>query len=211
MISVLNSTLAEVRAAFDDYDPTRAARAIQAFVGEQLSNWYVRLSRRRFWKGEMNADKQAAYDTLYTCLMTISQMMAPIAPFLSDWLYRNLTAHLLEADKQLSVHLTDLAKVDADAIDTALEERMEMAQRVCSLGRSIRRQHHLKVRQPLARVMIPVLDKSVEEQINAVEGIILSELNIKRIHFVSDDDDENVIVKKIKPNFRTLGPKLGPT
>ena len=205
ILSKLQSLLAEVRGHFDSYDPTKAARAIQDFVTDQLSNWYVRLSRRRFWKGELTTDKQAAYETLHECLSTVAQLMAPIAPFFADWLYGNLTKGEGVAE---SVHLTYLAEPDTSLIDQALEERMELAQRISSLTHSLRKKSVLKVRQPLQRILVPVLNDSTKEQVGRVEDLICAEVNVKHVEFL--DDTSGVLVKSVKPNFKVLGKKYGP-
>jgi isoleucyl-tRNA synthetase len=205
ILSKLQSLLAEVRGHFDSYDPTKAARAIQDFVTDQLSNWYVRLSRRRFWKGELTTDKQAAYETLHECLSTVAQLMAPIAPFFADWLYGNLTKGQNAAE---SVHLTYLAEADTSLIDKALEERMELAQRISSLTHSLRKKSVLKVRQPLQRILVPVLNDSTKEQVGKVEDLICAEVNVKHVEFL--DDTSGVLVKSVKPNFKRLGQVYGP-
>jgi isoleucyl-tRNA synthetase len=205
ILSKLQSLLAEVRGHFDSYDPTKAARAVQDFVTDQLSNWYVRLSRRRFWKGELTTDKQAAYETLHECLSTVAQLMAPIAPFFADWLYGNLTKG---QDAAESVHLTYLAEADLSLIDKALEERMELAQRISSLTHSLRKKSVLKVRQPLQRILVPVLNDSTKEQVGKVEDLICAEVNVKHIEFL--DDTSGVLVKSVKPNFKRLGQVYGP-
>ncbi|MGI4873713.1 MAG: isoleucine--tRNA ligase [Janthinobacterium lividum] len=204
ILSKLQSLLAEVRGHYDSYDPTKAARAIQEFVTDQLSNWYVRLSRRRFWKGELTTDKQAAYETLHECLGTVVQLMAPIAPFFADWLYGNLKGE----GATESVHLTYLGEADTALIDQALEERMELAQRISSLTHSLRKKSVLKVRQPLQRILVPVLDKTTKEQVGKVEDLICAEVNVKHIEFL--DDTSGVLVKSVKPNFKVLGKKYGP-
>ncbi|MGI4821075.1 MAG: isoleucine--tRNA ligase [Janthinobacterium lividum] len=205
ILSKLQSLLAEVRGHFDSYDPTKAARAVQEFVTDQLSNWYVRLSRRRFWKGELTTDKQAAYETLHECLSTVAQLMAPIAPFFADWLYGNLTKGQEAAE---SVHLTYLAEANVMLIDKALEERMELAQRISSLTHSLRKKSVLKVRQPLQRILVPVLNESTKEQVGKVEDLICAEVNVKHIEFL--DDTSGVLVKSVKPNFKRLGQVYGP-
>ncbi len=201
ILSKLQSLILEVEAQFDGYNPTKAGRAIQDFVNDQLSNWYVRLSRRRFWQGEMTTDKRAAYETLHECLTTVTQLMSPIAPFYADWLYRNLT------EGQTSVHLTDFPVVDKALIDAELEQSMESAQNVSSLVHSLRKGHKLKVRQPLSRVLIPVLSADTRRQIEHVTPIIMSEVNVKAVEFV--DDASGILKKKVKPNFKALGPKFG--
>jgi isoleucyl-tRNA synthetase len=205
ILSKLQSLLAEVRGHFDSYDPTKAARAVQDFVTDQLSNWYVRLSRRRFWKGELTTDKQAAYETLHECLSTVAQLMAPIAPFFADWLYQNLTKG---QDAAESVHLTYLDEADTALIDKALEERMELAQRISSLTHSLRKKSVLKVRQPLQRILVPVLNGSTKEQVGKVEDLICAEVNVKHVEFL--DDTSGVLVKSVKPNFKRLGQVYGP-
>jgi isoleucyl-tRNA synthetase len=205
ILSKLQSLLAEVRGHFDSYDPTKAARAIQDFVTDQLSNWYVRLSRRRFWKGELTTDKQAAYETLHECLSTVAQLMAPVAPFFADWLYGNLAKGQEAAE---SVHLTYLAEAATSLIDKALEERMELAQRISSLTHSLRKKSVLKVRQPLQRILVPVLNGSTKEQVGKVEDLICAEVNVKHVEFL--DDTSGVLVKSVKPNFKRLGQVYGP-
>lgn len=204
VISLLNSLIIEVEEAYASYEPTRAARAIQEFVDEHLSNWYVRLCRRRFWRGELNTDKLAAYQTLYRCLEVISQLMAPIAPFYADRLFRDLneTTGRQSAD---SVHLALFPKADAKLIDKALEVRMQLAQDICSMVLSLRKKENIRVRQPLQKIMVPVLDPQQQAQIEAVAELIMSEVNVKEIEFLTDSS--GVITKKIKPNFKTLGPK----
>lgn len=204
VISLLNSLIIEVEEAYATYEPTRAARAIQEFVDEHLSNWYVRLCRRRFWRGELNTDKLAAYQTLYRCLEVISQLMAPIAPFYADRLFRDLNE---TTGRQLadSVHLALFPKADAKLIDKALEGRMQLAQDICSMVLSLRKKENIRVRQPLQKIMVPVLDPQQQAQIEAVAELIMSEVNVKEIEFLTDSS--GVITKKIKPNFKTLGPK----
>ncbi len=206
ILSSLNSLVQEVSVQMDDYEPTQAGRAIENFVDEHLSNWYVRLCRRRFWKGEYEADKIAAYQTLYECLETLSLLIAPISPFFSDWLYRNLngTTGRLKAH---SVHLADFPDVDASRIDKELEERMSLAQDISSLVLSIRKKVNIKVRQPLTRVLIPITDTHMEAQIRLVDELIRNEVNVKAIEYLTDT--EGFIKKKIKPNFKLLGARLG--
>ncbi len=207
ILSKLQSLILEVEGQFDSYNPTKAGRAIQDFVNDQLSNWYVRLSRRRFWAGsahegaQVTTDKQAAYETLYTCLTTVAQLMSPIAPFYADWLYRNLTEGVI------SVHLTDFPKANQAQIDTDLETSMELAQQVSSLVHSLRKGHKLKVRQPLSRVLIPVLNPATRRQIEHVAPIIKSEVNVKEVEFI--DDASGILKKRVKPNFKALGPRFG--
>ena len=208
ILSKLNSLIQEVTAAFDDYDPTRAARAIEEFVSEQLSNWYVRLSRRTFWKGELNTEKQAAYETLYTCLDTIARMMSPVSPFFSDWLYKNLNAPLIEQNlAPKSVHLTNWPIANTGVIHSELEMQMKRAQTVCSLVLSLRKKEKIKVRQPLQKLIIPALTAQMQAQLEHVADLILSEVNVKEIEYLSADNA--LLVKKIKPNFKTLGKILG--
>jgi isoleucyl-tRNA synthetase len=214
IISELNSLIEEVTAYYEDFEPHRAARSIEEFVDEHLSNWYVRLSRRRFWRGEMSADKKAAYETLHTCLLTVSQLMSPVAPFFSDWMYQNLTALSREEAKAAnsfskweSIHLTELIKADKTCQDKELERRMEMAQKISSMVLSIRKKENLKVRQPLQRIQIPVFDAAFQKDVEAVQDLILNEVNVKKIEFV--DESQTEIVKDLKLNFKTLGKKCG--
>jgi isoleucyl-tRNA synthetase len=203
IISRLQSLVKEVTGYYSDYEPTRAARAIENFVDADLSNWYVRLSRRRFWKGEMSDDKVSAYETLHECLNTVGQLMSPITPFFSEWLYRNLN----KGAAVNSVHISTLVTAVEAQIDIALEERMAMAQVACSLVLSLRKKEKIKVRQPLQKMMIPVLDVRIKEQLRKVEHYILSEVNVKQIEYVHDT--EGIIKKKVKPNFRELGKRVG--
>lgn len=209
ILSLLNTLIKEVTAALDDYEPTRAARLINDFVNDNLSNWYVRLNRKRFWGGGLDSDKLAAYQTLLTCLETVARLMAPFAPFFADRLYRDLTAPALEAEGKpvVSVHLTDFPKADESVIDSALEERMHLAQTVCSLVLSLRRKVNIKVRQPLQAIMIPVSSESRRSQLEAMKQLILSEVNVKEMQLT--DDSDGVLVKSIKPDFKKLGPKFG--
>ena len=209
ILSLLNTLIKEVTAALDDYEPTRAARLINDFVNDNLSNWYVRLNRKRFWGGGLDSDKLAAYQTLLTCLETVARLMAPFAPFFADRLYRDLTAPALEAEGKpvVSVHLTDFPKADESVIDSALEERMHLAQTVCSLVLSLRRKVNIKVRQPLQAIMIPVNSESRRSQLEAMKQLILSEVNVKEMQLT--DDSDGVLVKSIKPDFKKLGPKFG--
>ena len=206
IISKLNTLISQADSAYEDYEPTRAARAIQNFVIDDLSNWYVRLNRKRFWKGELNEDKKAAYQSLHTCLKTAAKLASPIAPFYMDKLYLDLTIENEYGAN--SIHLTDFPKSDPSLINEDLEQKMTLAQNISSLVHSLRKQHKLKVRQPLSRVLIPVLDKKTKDQIQAVENIILNEVNIKSIEYV--DNTSGIIIKKAKPNFRKLGQKYGP-
>ncbi|QHT69321.1 isoleucine--tRNA ligase [Rhodocytophaga rosea] len=207
IISKLNSLVQKTAEAYDEYEPTRAARAIQDFVTDDLSNWYVRLNRKRFWKGEYNEDKIAAYQTLYTCLETIAKLMSPIAPFYAEQLFLDLNK-VSKREKVSSVHVSEFPKVDTAAIDVNLEEKMTLAQNISSLVHSLRKKHTIKVRQPLSRILIPVLQPKVKAQIQDVEDLILSEVNIKQVEYI--DDTSGILVKKIKPNFKKLGKEYGP-
>ncbi len=214
IISELQTLVENVTTYYEEYEPHRAARAIEDFVDEHLSNWYVRLSRRRFWKGEMSDDKKAAYETLHECILVVTQLMSPIAPFFSEWMYQNLTSPIREAAiknktplRWESVHLTSLTKVEKQNQDKALEERMELAQKISSMVLSIRKKENLKVRQPLQRIQIPILDKAFQDKIEAVKDLILSEVNVKAIDFVNESQTQ--IVKNLKLNFKTLGKKCG--
>jgi isoleucyl-tRNA synthetase len=197
----------------NDYEPTKATRFVETFVDEHLSNWYVRLSRRRFWKGEMNEDKKAAYETLFECLVAVSQLSASLAPFFSDWLYQNLIHPVRKTDQpnstwnHESVHLTDLLISNTTLIDNDLEQRMDYAQRICSLALSIRKKEKIRVRQPLQKILLPILDASFIAQIDDVKDLILSEINVKELEYVLDSS--GLLKKKAKPNFKTLGAKMG--
>ena len=206
ILSELNSLILEVDNAYQSYEPTRAGRAIAEFVDAHLSNWYVRLSRRRFWKSEDNQDKLSAYQTLYTCLETVARLSSPIAPFFSEQLYRDLN-NVTGRNKAESVHLTDFPVADKTFIDKALEERMEAAQLISSLVLSLRKKANIRVRQPLSKIMIPVANEEMKAQIEKVSHLIKSEVNIKEIEFLSPDN--NILVKNVKPNFKTLGKKYG--
>lgn len=215
IISELQTLVEHVTDNYEAFEPHRAARLIEDFVDEHLSNWYVRLSRRRFWKGEMNADKKAAYETLHECLLVVAQLMSPIAPFFAEWLYQNMTLPLRDAAiknntplRWESVHLTELTRVNKTLQDKDLEERMELAQKISSMVLSIRKKENLKVRQPLSRIQVPVLDPAFQQKIEAVKDLILSEVNVKAIEFV--DERSTQIVKQLKLNFKTLGKKCGP-
>ncbi|WP_210462590.1 isoleucine--tRNA ligase [Rufibacter roseolus] len=207
IISRLNTLVKEVAGYFDDYDPTKAARAIQDFVADELSNWYVRLNRKRFWKGELNQDKQAAYQTLYTCLETVAKLASPIAPFYMDRLFLDLNL-VSGRSKAESIHLESFPEVQTDLIDVDLEQRMQLAQSVSSLVHSLRKKHMIKVRQPLGRILIPILDEKMKTQLQAVEDLILSEVNVKSLEYL--EDTTGILVKKIKPNFKRLGQVFGP-
>lgn len=206
IISLLNSLVQSVEKDFENYEPTNAGRKIADFVDRHLSNWYVRLCRRRFWKGEQNEDKLAAYQTLYHCLVTLSKVMAPIAPFFTDWLYQNLNG-VTQQESHESVHLAFFPKADQAAIDTVLEQRMSYAQRITSLVLSLRKKEAIRVRQPLQKILLPVLNQDFQNQVEAVENLLLSELNIKEIEYVSDAS--GIIKKGVKPNFKVLGKRLG--
>ena len=206
ILSELNTLVKNVDEAFADYEPTRAGRAIQEFVDANLSNWYVRLCRRRFWKGEMTADKISAYQTLYTCLETLARLMSPIAPFFSERLFVDLNSVTRRFDCE-SVHHVAFPEVHEEMIDKALEERMELAQQICSMGLSLRKKSNLRVRQPLAKIMLPVSNDNFRQQVERVQHLICSELNIKAVEFLAADN--NILVKRIKPNFKTLGPRYG--
>jgi len=230
ILSKLNTLISSVDKAYEEFEPTLAGRLIYDFTADQLSNWYVRLCRRRFWKGEYSTDKISAYQTLYKCLETLSIMMSPIAPFFSDRLFQDLDAvtgrsandtsaslsvqdgakediERSRDDRAESVHLTNFPIADTSEIDTDLEARMEIAQKVSSMVLSLRAKEKIKVRQPLQRIMVPVLSETFKRQISAVKDLILSEVNIKEIEYL--DESSNILVKRIKPNFKTLGPKFG--
>lgn len=201
VISLLNSLIKEVVSAYDNYEPTRAGRAIQEFVTENLSNWYVRLNRKRFWGGEFDKDKLAAYQTLYSCLKTVALLSAPIAPFYMDKLYGDLNMD------GKSVHLASMPGYDLALIDSGLEERMAYAQQISSMVLALRRKVSIKVRQPLQRIMVPVIDDNFRKQLDAVKDLILSEVNVKNLEYITGNSE--VLVKTIRPNFKTLGPKYG--
>lgn len=206
IISLLNTLVKEVTAYFDDYEPTQAGRAVQEFVDEHLSNWYVRLCRRRFWKGDYEHDKISAYQTLYECLEKIAQLMAPVSPFFADWLFGNLNK-VSQRSKAVSIHHTDFPAVVPTAIDSELEERMQLAQDISSLVLSLRKKVNIKVRQPLQKILIPVLNPHMREQVEKVEHLIKSEVNVKGIDYLTET--EGFIKKKIKPNYKALGSKMG--
>lgn len=207
VLSRLQVLKQNVKNSLSDYEPTRAGRAIQEFVDEELSNWYVRLCRRRFWKGEMSTDKQMAYETLYECLFTVSQLMSPIAPFFADWLYQNLSSHLPEGQKEKSVHLTYLSDAKTEWIDERLNDRMQMAQQLSSMVFSLRKRESIKVRQPLQKMMVPALKPDTVELIESIQDLVLSEVNVKELDILQDVS--GVLVKKVKPDFKKLGPKYG--
>ncbi|MDR1259096.1 MAG: isoleucine--tRNA ligase [Tannerellaceae bacterium] len=204
--SLLNSLIKDTDSYYDSYEPTRAGRAISEFVNDNLSNWYVRLNRRRFWGGGMTADKLSAYQTLYTCLETVSRLMAPIAPFYSDHMFRDLTA-VTGRDKAESVHLADFPVCREELIDKGLEERMKIAQDISSMTLALRRKVGIKVRQPLQTILVPVADERQKENIEAVKNLILNEVNVKELRFT--DNSAGILVRKVRPDFKKLGPRYG--
>ncbi|MEM6895050.1 MAG: isoleucine--tRNA ligase [Bacteroidota bacterium] len=206
VLSELNTLITKVDEAYADYEATKATRLISEFVQENLSNWYVRLCRRRFWKGDYQKDKISAYQTLYTCLVEVAKLSAPVAPFYMDQLYKDLVA-VTEKDAFESVHLADFPKSDSEVIQGDLEEKMQMAQKISSLVLSIRQKEKIKVRQPLHKIMVPVLDEHQKTAIEAVSDLIKSEVNVKELQLL--DDASGILIKKIKPNFKVLGPKYG--
>jgi isoleucyl-tRNA synthetase len=207
ILSELNTLIVNVDSAFNEYEPTKAVRAIQNFVGENLSNWFVRLSRRRYWKGSYGEDKISAYQTLYTCLLTVAKLSAPIAPFFMDRLYRDLVAVVQNDTAKKSVHLSDFPIANTRLIDRALEVRMQKAQTISSLVLSLRQREKIKVRQPLQKIMVPVLDNTERQEIEAVSDLIKSEVNVKEIELI--DEGSGILVKQIKPDFKKLGPRFG--
>ena len=206
IISLLNSLVKEVTDCYEDYDITKATRAIQYFVIEDLSNWYVRLNRKRFWGGEFDEDKLAAYQTLYMCLETVSKLAAPVAPFFMDRLFIDLN-QVTGRHQEESVHLTLFPEWNEEYVDNKLEKRMDIAMKVSSMILGLRRKVNIKVRQPLARIMVPVLNKSFKSRFEAVKNLVLSEVNVKEVEYI--DDTTGILVKTIKPNFKTLGPRYG--
>jgi isoleucyl-tRNA synthetase len=206
ILSELHTLIKKVDAFYADYEPTKAARAISFFTQEYLSNWFVRLSRRRFWKGDYQQDKISAYQTLYTCMLTIAKLGAPIAPFYMDKLYRDLT-NVSQKEKFESVHLADFPVYDETFIDKTLESKLENAQTISSLVLSLRSNKRIKVRQPLQKIMIPVDSKEQKEEILAVSDLIKQEVNVKAVELLEDASD--ILVKTIKPNFKALGPRFG--
>ncbi len=206
IISLLHSLIKEVGQLYESYEPTRATRLIQDFVNENLSNWYVRLNRKRYWGGEFENDKRSAYQTLYTCLETVALLAAPVAPFYMDKLFRDLNSVTGHHEAE-SVHLADFPEYDEALIDTELEARMDVAQKLSSMILGLRRKVNIKVRQPLNKMLLPVTDEAVREQIEAVKSLILSEVNVKEIEYITDT--AGILVKRIKPNFKTLGPRFG--
>ncbi len=214
IVSKIYTLVKEVTGEFDNYNPTKAGRLIQDFVNDDLSNWYVRLNRRRFWQGEMTDDKRAAYQTLQHALCAVGQLMSPIAPFYAEWLYKNLTdpvrAESVEKNapfRHQSVHFTEWHTYEPEWVDTELEEAMALAQKICSMVHALRKKSGLKVRQPLQKILIPALNPTVRAEIQSVAHIIMSEVNIKEIEFITDDS--GILKKKVKPNFKALGPKFG--
>jgi len=206
IISLLNTLSKDVDAFYADFEPTKAARAIQDYVSDHLSNWYVRLSRRRFWKSDDSEDKLSAYQTLYTCLVTIAKLMSPIAPFFADKLYTDLNK-VTKKENFESVHLADFPVHHKELVNKALEERMQLAQDISSLTLSLRKKVGINVRQPLRRTLLPILNKNFRHQVEQVKDLILSETNIKDIEYITDAS--GFIKKKVKPNFKALGPKVG--
>ena len=206
IISRLNSIVREVDQYYDDYEPTKAARAIQSFTVNDLSNWYVRLNRKRFWIGDYNQNKEAAYQTLYTCLHTIAQLMAPVAPFYAEKLFLDLNS-VTKLSPDDSVHLAHFPVVNEKAIDIELEARMRLAQLASSLVHSLRKKQKIKVRQPLSKILIPVLNEDEKNRLKKIEELIINETNVKTVDYL--DDDARILIKKIKPNFRTLGVRFG--
>ncbi|RLD62381.1 MAG: isoleucine--tRNA ligase, partial [Bacteroidetes bacterium] len=205
ILSELNSLIKNVGVFYQDYEPTKAGRAISNFLDIHLSNWYVRLSRRRFWKGDYSSDKISAYQTLYTCLETIAKLAAPIAPFFMERLFIDLNTISLKESFD-SVHLTDFPEADEPLIDENLEERMELAQKISSMVLSLRKKTNIRVRQPLNKIMVPIQNNGFKEKLDAVRELVLSEVNVKELEYMLDD---SMLVKKIKPNFKALGPKYG--
>lgn len=208
IMSELQELIQKVDSNYENYEPTQAARAIQDFVNDQLSNWYIRLSRKRFWMSELNEDKRAAYETLYECLFTVSQLMSPIAPFYADWLYQNLVQPMTAGSVPDSVHLSDFRSADESLIDRSLSDSMHIAQSISSLVHSLRKKEKIKVRQPLQKILVPVLSEKEKQTILDVEALIKTEINVKDIELI--DDTSGILVKKIKPNFRKLGQTFGP-
>ncbi len=205
IISLLNTLVKDVEKSMDKYEPTTAGRIIQDFVIDNLSNWYVRLNRKRFWGQEYNTDKISAYQTLYTCLETVAKLMSPAAPFFSEQLFSDLNS--VSGKEKTSVHISDFPKYNKDAVNKKLEERMELAQQISSLSLSLRRKSKIKVRQPLQKIMVPILNEEFKEQIEAVKDIILTEINVKEIEYLKDSS--GIIIKKIKPDFKIMGKKFG--
>ncbi len=206
ILSMLNTLIRDVEDSYENYEPTKAGRAIQNFVSEHLSNWYVRLNRKRFWGGEYGQDKISAYQTLYACIETVCRLAAPISPFYTDQLFTDLNK-VTGKHKDESVHLSTFPQYDIDLIDKALEERMEIAQSISSMVLGLRRKVSIKVRQPLSKIMVPILDENFRHQLSAIEHLIISEVNVKELQYLTDT--KGILVKKIKPNFKELGPRFG--
>jgi len=206
VLSELNTLIKNVESFYEDYEPTKATRAIQYFVSENLSNWFVRLSRRRFWKGDYGQDKISAYQTLYTCMLTVAKLASPVAPFFMDHLYKNLT-NVTSLNDVESVHLSNFPTYEKEIVDVSLERKMQKAQAISSMVLSLRKKEMIKVRQPLQRIMIPVLDAQDRADIKAVASLIIAEVNVKEIELI--DDASGILVKNIKPNFKVLGPRFG--
>jgi len=206
VLSELNTLIIATTKFYDNYEPTKACRLISKFVIDDLSNWYVRLSRRRFWKGSYEEDKIAAYQTLYECLIVVSKIMAPVAPFYSEMLYRDLNG-FTKKEKSISVHLAKFPYPNESLIDKKLEARMQTAQKICSLVLSLRKKEKIRVRQPLKRIMLPVVNAEQKKQIEYFSNIILNEVNVKEIEFM--DDTSSIFIREIKVNYQVLGPKLG--
>jgi isoleucyl-tRNA synthetase len=203
ILSKLNTLIKTVSGNMDAYDPTPAARAIETFVCDDLSNWFIRLSRRRFWKGEMNLDKQSAYDTLYTCLVSVNKLISPFAPFFSEWLHKSLKSEI----ELSSVHLSLFPQINEKLINVELEKTMQLAQDLSSMVLGLRKKHNIRVRQPLQKIMVPVLDEVFKKRLEHIQDLILSEVNVKELEYLSAENE--VIVKGIKLNFKALGPKIG--
>ena len=208
ILSELNLLVKDVTSFYEDYEPTKVARAINNFVNDNLSNWYVRLCRRRFWKGDYSEDKISAYQTLYICLETVAKIAAPIAPFFMDQLYQDLNK-ITGKNEAESIHLTDFPKAQENLIDQDLVEKTHLAQQITSMVFSLRKKENIKVRQPLQKVMIPVLDQKTEAQILAVADLVKQEVNVKELQLINADEAADLIIKQIKPNFKTLGARLG--
>jgi isoleucyl-tRNA synthetase len=206
ILSELNTLIKNVDNFYAEYEPTKAGREIQHFVDEYLSNWYVRLSRRRFWKGEYSEDKISAYQTLYTCLITLAKLSSPIAPFFADKLFLDLNT-VTQREDCPSIHMSEFPTFDESIIDKKLEERMQLAQKISSMVLSLRKKSFMRVRQPLSKIMIPILDQEYKHQIQQVESLILHEVNVKEVQYISESD--GILVRNIKPNFKTLGPRFG--
>jgi isoleucyl-tRNA synthetase len=206
ILSLLNSLVSQVNNYYNTYEPTRAGRAIAEFVNDHLSNWYVRLNRKRFWGGQYDADKISAYQTLYQALETVARLMAPIAPFYADRLYLDLVS-VTGKGNPVSVHLESFPELNPAWIDQSLEERMEMAQTISSMVLALRKKVNIKVRQPLSVILLPIRDTHLREQIESVQSLILNETNVKEIRFV--DNTSSILIKKIKPDFKQLGPRFG--